>query len=141
MLTLPKMQKNTMGVCVVCVILLSMIVAYVVYVQFFENKKEKFEHGNSRKTMIFFRANWCGHCQRFKPVWDEFVNDVNASDTMNIDIQELDIDLPESKPFIEKHNVRGFPHLVLVDNESNNEKVFDKNRTKEDLIAFIKENL
>ena len=92
---------------------------------------------NSTKTLIFFKANWCGHCNRFKPVWDEFVSECQQKNEQT-KLLELDIDNEESKPLMEKHNVRGFPHVVLVE-DNHDDIVFTKNRTKEDLLTFLNE--
>ena len=92
---------------------------------------------NSNKTLIFFKATWCGHCNRFKPVWDEFVSECQQKNEQT-NLLELDIDNEESKPLMEKHNVRGFPHVVLVE-DNRDDIVFTKNRTKEDLLAFLNE--
>ena len=92
---------------------------------------------NSTKTLIFFKANWCGHCNRFKPVWDEFVSECQQKNEQT-KLLELDIDNEDSKPLMEKHNVRGFPHVVLIEDD-HADIVFTKNRTKEDLHAFLDE--
>jgi thiol-disulfide isomerase/thioredoxin len=109
-----------------------------------KSPKEEFENG--KKTLYFFKADWCGHCQRFKPVWDEVVDHCNTNhpDKYNgIELVELNIDKDETKPLMQKHSVRGFPHVVITDatDSTENDIVFNRNRTKEDLIAFIEENL
>lgn len=93
---------------------------------------------NNTKTLIFFKANWCGHCNRFKPVWDEFVAECQQNNEQT-KLLELDIDNEDSKPLMEKHNVRGFPHVVLIE-DNHDDIVFTKNRTKEDLHAFLHEH-
>jgi thiol-disulfide isomerase/thioredoxin len=103
------------------------------------SNKEHF--GGAKKTLYFFRAEWCGHCQRFKPVWDEFVHDaMTSNDFPNIEIVELDIDKEESKPLMQKHNVHGFPHVVLAE-EGKSDIVFNEARTKEALQQFCKHNM
>jgi thiol-disulfide isomerase/thioredoxin len=121
-----------------CVISLLSVTVYC-YNKKNSNNKEKFnsEHGN--KTLIFFKANWCGHCKRFKPVWDEFVEECRTQNEPT-KLLELDIDNEESKPLMEKHNVRGFPHVVLTEDD-HEDIVFTKNRTKDDLLNFLKEHI
>ena len=90
----------------------------------------------SKVVVIFFRANWCGHCTRFKPVWDETCADkVARSDLEEVEMKEVDVDTEEAKPLMQKHNVRGFPHVVMVNGDK--EDVYSGNRTKEDLLSFI----
>lgn len=100
--------------------------------------KEGFNGGNNQKKLMFFRAEWCGHCTRFKPVWDEFVSEcTNTKMFPHVQIVELDIDQESTKPLMAKHNVGGFPHVVLTDANDENDVVYSGNRTKEDLIQFL----
>lgn len=111
-----------------------------VCIKCFRNKKAMSESfTTSDKTLIFFKANWCGHCNRFKPVWDEFALECQQNN-IGVKVLELDIDEEETKPLMEKHNVRGFPHVVLVE-ENKDDIVFTKNRTKEELFAFLNEHM
>lgn len=135
-----KFLKNNKMILLAVVVGLFVALSVLLFFKMCKKSKESFQSEN-KSTLIFFRANWCGHCQRFKPVWDEFVKECNNSDKYNqIEIIELDIDKEDSKPLMEKHNVRGFPHVVLAkDNEP--DKVFKRNRTKEELFAFLDESL
>lgn len=93
--------------------------------------------GDSKKTLIFFRANWCGHCTRFKPVWDETCAEMDQRPhLLDVERKEVDVDTEEAKPLLQKHNVRGFPHVVLVYG-GDKEEVYSGNRTKEDMIDFL----
>ena len=93
--------------------------------------------GHSKRTLIFFRANWCGHCTRFKPVWDETCAEIDKRPHLaDVERVELDVDTEEAKPLMQKHNVRGFPHVVLVYG-GDKEEVYSGTRTKEDLIDFL----
>lgn len=122
--------------------LVTAIAVFFVYTFYIKNNKKAKELFTSPKELIFFKANWCGHCQRFKPVWDEVVSECNKYDKYShVRMTELDIDTDSAKPLMQKHNVRGFPHVVLVGEESTDDKVFQRNRTKEELLAFLDENL
>jgi len=122
--------------------LISTVVIFLTYTFYVKNNKKAKELFTSPRELIFFKANWCGHCQRFKPVWDDVMNECSKDDKYShITMKELDIDTDEAKPLMQKHNVRGFPHVVLVGEESSNDKVFQRNRTKEELLAFLNENL
>lgn len=104
-----------------------------------KSKKESFTEGGSSKTLIFFKASWCGHCKRFQPVWDDFKTQLQ-SNPMPIELKEYDVDEEETKPLLEQHNVRGFP-TVLLEETGKEDVVFTKNRTVEDLVSFCKEHL
>lgn len=135
-----KLTPNTKNLCCLfCMVIVIALLGYTVYYMQGKKSKETFDGHDNVKTLIFFKANWCGHCNRFKPVWDEFVTECKSKNEPT-KLVELDIDQEESKPLMEKHNVRGFPHVVLT-SDNQDDVVFTKNRTKEDLIAFLKENL
>jgi thiol-disulfide isomerase/thioredoxin len=102
-----------------------------------KGKKTEGFNTDANKKLLFFKADWCGHCTRFKPVWDEFKEE-SKTKYPNVELMELNIDNEESKPLMQKHNVRGFPHVVLT-SENTDDVVFTRNRTKEDLLAFIQE--
>ena len=127
-------KKSFLMILVVSTILM---ITYLC-VKCMKSKKSESFTENSTKTLIFFKANWCGHCNRFKPVWDEFVSECQQKNEQT-KLLELDIDNEESKPLMEKHNVRGFPHVVLVE-DNREDVVFTKDRTKEDLLAFLDEH-
>jgi len=142
----PKMwyQNKKVLVAIVAVCVLLSVLGYFLYKRVSASPTEEFS--NDKKTLYFFKANWCGHCQRFKPVWDEVVehcNSKNSDKYAGIELVELDIDQVESKPLMQKHGVRGFPHVVITDSSESteNDLVFNRNRTKEDLIAFIEEQM
>lgn len=124
-----------MGLFAVLVLIVS--TTYCLYCYKNRSRTETFSE-NAKKQLLFFKASWCGHCQRFQPVWDEFKSDY-ASVPSSIELKEYDVDEEESKPLLEKHNVRGFPTVILA-SEGNDDVVFTKNRTKEDLLSFCKEH-
>ncbi len=138
--TLPSSTKH---IC--CIVIILALLALCCYCIRCLCKKEHtttepFNGGKSgNKTMFFFRADWCGHCTRFKPVWDDFKTE-SKKKFPDLELIELNVDDEASKPLMEKHNVRGFPHVVLT-GDSMDDVVFNKNRTKEDLLAFIQEQL
>lgn len=127
-------KRNQM---ILALIVFVMIVLVALLVLKCMKKKEKFSESN-KKQLIFFKANWCGHCQRFKPVWDSFVHECTTTNVFdNVEFVELDIDKEETKPIMSKHNVNGFPHVVLAE-ESKDDVVFNKDRNIEALKEFLK---
>ena len=105
-----------------------------------EETSEGFQTGAEEYSLYFFRANWCGYCKQFKPIWDDFVDECNNSDSFkNVAIVELDVDEESSKELLKKYDVKGFPHVVLVHNARDERMVFDRERSKEQLMKFMKE--
>jgi thioredoxin-related protein len=68
------------------------------------------------------------------------VDECNNSDSFkNVAIVELDVDEESSKELLKKYDVKGFPHVVLVHNARDERMVFDRERSKEQLMKFMKE--
>jgi thioredoxin-related protein len=129
--------SNYRMLAIALVSILVVIITFVL-IKKYKTKTESFDP-NEKKNLLFFKASWCGHCTRFKPVWDSVVSECNSNDKYsNVDFLELDVDEEETKPYMEKHQVRGFPHVVLLN--GNSEHVFTGNRTQDELIKFIEEN-
>lgn len=101
-------------------------------------EEERFVDGVDSNTLFFFRANWCGHCQRFKPTWDKFVDRCTTSEEhQDLELVELDVDKQESKPLMTKYKVTGFPTVILVNNKTQEFKRFQDERTEEALMRFV----
>jgi thiol-disulfide isomerase/thioredoxin len=132
-------SKTKYMICIVIILIVLALCGYCISCLSKSKKTEGFNSDYSDKTLMFFRADWCGHCTRFKPVWDDFKEECKQK-YPNVELSELNIDEEASKPLMEKHNVRGFPHVVLVGKDVE-DVVFTKNRTKEDLLAFIQEQM
>lgn len=62
-------------------------------------------------TLVFVYADWCGHCQRFKPTMDELEKDGNRS----IQTARIRDDVfPKSQ--LSSAKIEGYPTLMLVEN-------------------------
>ena len=61
------------------------------------------------KTIKYFTATCCGHCQRFKPIMQEVANEGNS-------VQFIDID--SERDTAQQYNVRSVPTVVIEENGS-----------------------
>ena len=88
------------------------------------NKKEHFSNSNSDKELLFFHADWCGHCQNFKPEWEKTKK---MLDDKHISYKEINSENPE----IKKYNIRGFPTLMMTNkNETEGEEYMGPREAK-----------
>ena len=46
-----------------------------------ENVEKELESG---KKLVLFYADWCGHCKKLKPVWEEVSANVNSGKTKKV---------------------------------------------------------
>jgi len=79
-------------------------------------------------TIIYFYAPWCGYCKKFFPLWNELKQE-------NTDVNMVEINSDEQEAMCKKYNVTRYPTLIKVSGK--NKKVFNEERTKENLIKFI----
>ena len=87
--------------------------------------------GGFNKELILFKANWCGHCNHFMPVWNKL-----QSEKLNAKLTTFDSDLNRDK--INEYKIQGFPTLML---KSNNKLVeYSGPRDIESIKNFVKNN-
>ncbi len=79
-------------------------------------------------TIIYFYAPWCGYCKKFFPLWKELKQEMNGVDMMEINSDE-------QEDLCKKYGVTKYPTLIKV--SGNGHKVFEEERTKENLLKFI----
>lgn len=60
--------------------------------------------------LALFHADWCGHCQEFKPTWER----VQVWCGQN-GIQCQSFEDAQAKSIIEMNNIRGYPTIVAFD--------------------------
>jgi thiol-disulfide isomerase/thioredoxin len=136
-----KLMFNNKNINRTLVILAFIIVLYLVYKNFlkegFDCSPATFEKDLTNDTkMVLFYADWCGHCNKFKPTWEETAKERNKGGkkimmTVNVGGKE-----DESSKLSEKYGVDGFPTIVIFSNGSKS-GMYDGARTKEGLLAAL----
>ncbi len=94
---------------------------------------ENFENENSKK-LVYFYMNGCGHCEKFSPIWDEFISQNKSSITTH------KLEREEAGNKIQKYEVKGFPTILLLDENNNKIKEYNGDRTLSALKKFVSEN-
>ena len=72
-------------------LLACLLLLYYVYSKYlkegFELKPTELEDEiQSGKKLVLFYADWCGHCKKIKPVWDETAEEINKDDKKMIKV-------------------------------------------------------
>lgn len=103
-------------------------------------------------TFILVHADWCGHCQTYKPTWKSF--EKTPGRTANI--ASVHHDMMEKVPTIAKAKIEGYPSVIKVQpsgkieeykvpgsNETTNAlpEMRDEARMKEELTAPVETDL
>jgi protein disulfide-isomerase-like protein len=130
-----KNIKNTL------LILGAILILYYFYKNYlkegFESSASSFESDLDNDTkLVLFYADWCGHCKKFKPTWEETAKEVNVDGKkimISVNVGEQD---DNSKQLSEKYNVDGFPTIVIFSNGSMT-GTYDGPRTKEGMMNIL----
>lgn len=89
--------------------------------------------GGGDKTQIYlFKAEWCGHCRGFKPVWEKIRKEYNDK------YEFITVDSDKDKNKIDEWKITGFPTIIKKTNNSAEEYVGP--RDEESVVTFIKKN-
>ena len=88
---------------------------------------------NTKSQVVLFKAEWCSHCKRFKPEWDQ----LNDNQTLKNKVKFVTLDSEKDKEQIEKYNIQGFPTILI--NKNNKITSYEGPRTAEALTRVIEE--
>lgn len=59
-------------------------------------------------TITLYHANWCGHCRRFLPVWEDLKRELDK-----IGIEHREYEEGQNPEMIKEANISGFPTLRI----------------------------
>ena len=105
-----------------------------------KGQKEVIEGGGSEPVpalsdgVYLFKAEWCGHCKRFKPTFEKFVE--WASDRFPGATFKM-IDHDSNRLVSEAYGVKSFPTVIRIANGEVEE--FNSQRTLENLKAYAEQ--
>jgi len=130
-----KLLKKNKKIVIVILVLLLCVYLYKEHI----NKKNVENFNNHVSELMFFSAEWCGHCQDFKPVWKNLVKEMNKEPYKNnIILQNYDNE--EDSEIFTNYNVTQFPTIIFK-KEDGTTIEFEGNRDLDTLMSFIDDNL
>lgn len=107
---------------------------YIALKNNFNNNKINMLGGSinqTEKTLTLIKADWCGHCKKFFPIWEELPKHLP-----NINFKVLDSE--QNKEEIQKYKIAGYPSIFLeIDNKI---LEYTGGRTVEDIKNFLEIN-
>ena len=74
--------------------------------------------------------NGCGHCKKFTPEWEKFVQGYNG----NLKLRK--VERAEAGDELDKYQIQGFPTILLLDGKGG-KKEFDGDRSVAGLEQFV----
>tara|TARA_B110000261_G_scaffold54979_1_gene64771 strand:- start:1495 stop:1965 length:471 start_codon:yes stop_codon:yes gene_type:complete len=125
---------------VICLLLVFLMDKYMApsFVPYIENNENMNGEGNGdesgSKSLIFFHMNGCGHCDKFMPTWEEVKSEYSGAITLT------EKESASATSDIEKFKIKGFPTILLVDSNNNKIKEYNGDRSKSDVMKFLKDN-
>lgn len=84
-----------------------------------------------KKALVAFKAPWCTHCKKLKPVWDELAD--------KVDVVVGEVDCTVEKDLCAEHQVQGYPTIKY--STGFGWKKYTKERTLEDFEEFVSKSL
>jgi thiol-disulfide isomerase/thioredoxin len=100
-----------------------------------QKKDNSYTGQPSSSTIMLFFADWCPHCKKVKPIWENLRDKLDGK---NIVFKE--IDCSNDNPLKDKYTISGYPTFILI-NKNNKPVYFDGNPTQENLEAFIQNSI
>jgi thiol-disulfide isomerase/thioredoxin len=95
-----------------------LVVLYFIYTTFrLDEAFEASDFPNNLKSdgkqLVLFYADWCGHCKKLKPVWDETALELGDKKMIEVPVGG---GTPEEKKLMKDYNVNGFPTIIIFEN-------------------------
>ena len=95
-----------------------------------EKQIENFDIGTEKgKHCVLFHSKNCGWCKKMMPEWKKFKKAHSG------DLKITEVEASEDPDTIQKHNINGFPTIVLFDNGK--KTVHKGERTKNAFKQFV----
>ncbi|MBA43192.1 MAG: hypothetical protein CMF62_04175 [Magnetococcales bacterium] len=79
-----------------------------------------------------YYADWCGHCVRFKPKWNDITKELNSKG-----IETMAYEYDTFRDVMEKENIKSFPTIKI--NMNGKKFVYSGERTLEGIMNAIKQ--
>jgi thiol-disulfide isomerase/thioredoxin len=118
-------NKSSKIVKVVSLIILTFTLHFL-----FVRQSSPMENFGNPATLTYYYMENCGHCKRFAPEWDTFVQNYTGQ------VKLRKVEMNEAGGDLEKYNINGFPTILAVD-ENGDKKDYDGPRTSEGLTKFL----
>lgn len=84
-------------------------------------------NANTRKseaTVLFFFADWCPHCKKAKPEWDQFMTEYNGKVVNDYEINCQAVDCTATEPdaktaaLISEYKIESYPTIIMLVNDN-----------------------
>jgi protein disulfide-isomerase-like protein len=134
-----KLYYRKYWVYIVIIVLCALF--YHLYRDYVEKNTKNLElFVDNKVKMMFFYADWCGHCKTFKPEWEKFVKKVSKDELLKGRVILSKYNSDKEKEVFNKYAIKSFPTVLLIDKDANIQ-TFNGERSVEGLLSFLNENI
>ena len=93
--------------------------------------------GEHKKPLVIklFWVEWCGHCRKFKPVWEKLKRENTE------DVNYEDVNCEEEKEIAHDEGIQGFPTIRLYDADNNLLEELEGSRDEDNIKNLIKNHM
>jgi len=125
---------------VIIIFVIASIFAYKWFIQpTVENLNEDLSNDSKRtgeSQLYFFHADWCPHCKRAKPEWDNIVKNYDNKDFGKYKLKTIEVDCSEGDdPLIQQYSIDGYPTILMIKDDKRID--YDAKISYDNLNKFI----
>ena len=93
----------------------------------------------SKKSIVLFHADWCGHCKNFMPTWDKLSQKWNEKKDNKVQFVKVECGNAKEnaahKDIMEKYNIKGYPTIMVFENGTPTE--YTNGRDEKSIESFL----
>ena len=143
---IPKISTST----IVIILFVMALLGISLYYYFTLGKanasfKHNLEHkqvdpkNNSQAELILFTVDWCPHCKKAQPIWNELKSEYENKTINGYTILFTEVNCtnesPEIEKMINKYKIEGYPTIKLL--KDGNVIEYDAKPNKTTLVQFL----
>ena len=143
---IPKISTST----IVIILFIMALLGISLYYYFTLGKanasfKHNLEHkqvdpkNNSQAELILFTVDWCPHCKKAQPIWNELKSEYENKTINGYTILFTEVNCtnesPEIEKMINKYKIEGYPTIKLL--KDGNVIEYDAKPNKTTLVQFL----
>jgi hypothetical protein len=123
--------KYTRIIFIVFLVILFSYIGYNWYKKYYKYEKDVKQFSdvantNTRKKeaqVLFFFADWCPHCKKAKPEWEQFKEEYHGKDVNGYSISCQSIDCTKDQDqktatLIEEYKIESYPTIIMIVGEN-----------------------
>lgn len=128
---------------IVGLLLLVLLVGYYyVYsknleVESFSNSEPNLSCADGEVIMALFYTNWCPHCTKFKPTWNDIKEELNNKKIGKYNVKFESVDCEVNPDLGKQYDVRGYPTIKLLTSDGKSVE-YDSDRTLSGVKEYLK---